>query len=70
MSVENARIILYGLLDSCPFTYDDDCPIREQRRMPDEQKLDWARSLPEEEVTAIIEQHETCFWKRMENEHK
>ena len=66
MTAENARIILYGLLDGCPFTHEDDgCPIKEQRKLPDEQKRNWARSLPEEEVTSIVAQHEACFWKRM-----
>jgi len=65
MNAENTRVILYGFLDGCPFTYDDNCPIKEQRKMPEEQRRSWARNLSLEEINKIVEQHEKCFWQRM-----
>ena len=69
MSVENKRVILENLLDSCPFPDDDNCPLRDMRSLPDEKKQAWTRSLVEEEVCEIIEQHERCFSRRQEIEN-
>jgi len=68
MSIENARIILYGLLDECPFYHEENCPIKDMRKEPDEKKKAWARSLPLETVNEIVEYHERCFWERMAKE--
>lgn len=68
MSAENARVILFGLLDSCPFEYDENCPIKDVRKQTEAKKHAWARSLSLKEVNEVVEQHERCFWERMEQD--
>ena len=61
MTAEDTRIILFGLLDGCPFEFDENCPIKDIRRLPDKKKQAWARGLSLEEVDGIIAQQERCF---------
>ena len=70
MSAENARIILYGLLDKCPFGVAlDSCPLADMRQFPSEKKMKWARSLSPADVVEFVDEHERCFWNRMENDN-
>jgi hypothetical protein len=65
MKVEHKRIWVRGLLIDCVFGESlDNCPAKDLRSLPIEDRMDRADSLPEEELDNIIEFHTSCVGKR------
>jgi hypothetical protein len=54
----NEKTILLGLLQACPFNSETaNCPLREVRKQPWEQRLEWAEGLSTDEVHDIVQCH-------------
>jgi hypothetical protein len=52
------RTILTGLLQTCPYDSEAvNCPFKEVRRLPWEQRLAWADKLTASEVHTLVQQH-------------
>jgi len=65
MKVEHKRIWVKGLLIDCIFGESlDNCPVKELRLLPIEERLDRADSMLEQELDNIIEFHKSCLGKR------
>ncbi|MFH1062010.1 MAG: hypothetical protein V1747_03895 [Candidatus Omnitrophota bacterium] len=67
MSGKSKKIILYGILDACPFVVEQDCPLAQARKMDYGQKLAWASCLSDQEIDLIVDQHQRCYERRLQD---
>jgi hypothetical protein len=67
-SYNPSRALVFGLLANCILSTGDrkDCPLRDLRKnLTIEQKHKYVMGLSDEEVKAILMQHEECYEKRL-----
>jgi len=55
------KIVLFGLLLGCSLPTERECPLKKYRLLPIEERLEWARSLADDEVKKILEYHTKCY---------
>ncbi|MCP4144357.1 MAG: hypothetical protein GY752_03635 [bacterium] len=64
----NEKTILLGLLQACPYdTESVNCPLREIRKQPWEQRLEWADKLTIDEIHEIVQRHYDEAGKKEQN---
>ncbi len=61
------RIWAKGLIVECPLKIQlEDCPLKEVRKLPIEERIDIVDKMPLAELDAIVEHHKACQAKRMD----
>ena len=66
MKLEHKRVWVKGLVVDC--TFGDsfvNCPAKEIRLLPIEERLDRVDAMPEEKLDEIIEYHKSCVEKKV-----
>lgn len=63
-----AKTMLMGLIIECPFGGNPkDCPLYERRKLPMNDKIEWVKSLSDDELLKAYQVHCECLRKKEKN---
>ncbi len=59
---EEARMAMYGRILRCPVEDNpDDCPLKDVRKMPLEERIAWMDAKTDEEIIELHQHHVRCL---------
>jgi hypothetical protein len=66
--INEARIAMYARILRCPVEDNpEDCPLKEVREMPLEERVAWIDSKSDTEIVELYQHHERCLAYKLAN---